>query len=400
MLKKMDRSFFEFAITLYVPGFFINLGFSLASPILPLYAKSFDIPIALAAMVTTMNALGRISSDIPLGTLCDRIGRRPLAIFGPLLVAVSAILSGLVQNFYQLLVCRFITGSGMAMWTVARQAMIADNVDLSIRGRVLSTFQGINMIGSAAGPAIGGIIAEFYGYRVPFFFYGSSVLVSLIVSFLFVKESSSQVNLYKKAAIRTDIRKLLGYLTFPILIAAFANLCNHMRGSARGFILPLHASINIGLSPGEIGLALSASTIVNILMVFPGGYIVDKLGRKIALVPSLVLAGIVFFLFPFTTDFTSVILIAAALGAAQGIGGGATMTIATDLAPEEMRGQFLGLWNTIGDVGNAIGPLILGILADGFGLIVPFYFISALMILAASTTQIFVKETLKASALN
>ncbi|MFH0896997.1 MAG: MFS transporter, partial [Candidatus Bathyarchaeota archaeon] len=360
-----------------------------------LYATSFGISIALAAMVTTMNALGRISSDIPLGTLCDRIGRRPLAIFGPLLVAVSAVLSGLVQNFYQLLVCRFVTGSGMAMWTVARQTMIADSVDPSIRGRVLSTFQGVNMIGSAAGPAIGGIIAEFYGYRMPFFFYGASVLVSLIVSFLFVKESSNPVHLNKKAAIGTDMRKLLGYLTFPILIAAFANFSNHMRNSARGFILPLYAGINLGLSPGEIGLALSASTVMNICMVFPGGYIVDKLGRKVALVPSFVLAGIVYLFFPFTTDFTSIILTSIALGGAQGIGGGATMTIATDLAPEEMRGQFLGLWNTIGDVGNAIGPLILGIMADTFSLVTPFYFIGALMVIAACTTQVFVKETLE-----
>jgi len=395
MLKKMDKRFFEFAITLYVPGFFINLGFSLVSPILPLYATSFDIPIALAAMVTTINALGRISCDIPLGTLCDRMGRRPLAIFGPLLVAVSAILSGLVQDFYQLLTCRFITGSGMAMWTVARQAMIADNVDTSIRGRVLSTFQGANMIGSAAGPAIGGIIAEFYGYRMPFFFYGAFVLVSLIVSFLFVKESSNSIHREERLTKGTGMRRLLAYFTFPILIAAFANFSNHMRNSARGFILPLHSSINLGLSPGEIGLALSASTVMNICMIFPGGYIIDKFGRKVALVPSLVLTGIVYFFFPFTTDFISVIITAAALGLAQGIGGGATMTIASDLSPEEIRGQFLGLWQTIGDVGNAIGPLILGIMADSYGLMVPFYFISTLMMVTAITTQIFVKETLK-----
>jgi hypothetical protein len=133
--------------------------------------------------------------------------------------------------------------------------MIADNVDVSIRGRVLSTFQGANMIGSAAGPAIGGIIAELYGYRMPFFFYGAFVLVSLIVSFLFVKESSNPIHQEERSTVGTDMRRLLAYFTFPILIAAFANFSNHMRNSARGFILPLHASINLGLSPGEIGLA-------------------------------------------------------------------------------------------------------------------------------------------------
>ena len=396
MLSKMDRSFLEFAITLYIPGFFINLGFSIVSPILPSYATSFGIPLSLASMVTTMNALGRISSDIPLGTLCDRIGRRPLAIFGPLLVASSAILSGLVVDFYQLLACRFITGVGMAMWMVARQAVIADSVDPSIRGKVMSTFQGINMIGSAAGPAIGGFVAEIWGPRMPFFFYGGSVMVSLVMSYLMVKESSSKERREEPHEVMADMRRLLAYLTFPIMMAAFAQFVNNMRFSVRGFMLPIYyGETNINLSYGEIGLIMSASTITNIMMVLPGGYIVDRFGRKVALVPSLLLTGIVFSLFPLTTDFTTAIITSAALGLVTGIGGGATMTIASDLAPADIRGQFLGFWQTIGDVGGAIGPVVLGLLADASGLSMPFYVVGALMIVAASTTQLFVKETLQ-----
>jgi len=397
MLSKMDRTFLEFAITLYIPGFFINLGFSIVGPILPDYALSFGIPLGLASMVTTMNALGRISSDIPLGTICDRIGRRPLAILGPLLVASSAILSGLVMDFYQLLACRFITGVGMAMWMVARQAMIADSVDPSIRGKVMSTFQGINMIGSAAGPAIGGFVAEIWGTRMPFFFYGGSVLVSLVMSYLMVKESSTREMHEEKHAVMTDMRKLLAYLTFPIMMAAFAQFVNHVRFAVRGFMMPIYyGETNIGLSYGEIGLIMSISTITNIMMVLPGGYIVDKFGRKIALVPSLLMTGIVFALIPLTTDFTTAIIASAALGLVTGIGGGATMTIASDLAPPGIRGQFLGFWQTIGDVGGALGPLILGLLADASGLSMPFYVVGALMIVAAGTTQLFVRETIPA----
>jgi len=346
-------------------------------------------------MATTANALGRILSDIPLGNLCDRAGRRPLTILGPLLVTVSAILSGVAQNFYELLLYRFLTGVAMAMWMVARQAIIADTIDPSIRGRVMSTFQGVNMIGSAAGPAFGGIIAEFWGYRAPFFFYATSTFIALVASLLFIKESAPVSQRENRTTLKANARKLLGLLTFPILMAAFTNFTNHIRFSARALLFPLYGNNILNLTPGEIGLVMAASTLANVLVVIPGGYIVDKYGRKAGLVPAFILTGAVFALFPLSTDFMSAVFISTLLGVASGIGGGATMAIAADLSPEGLRGFFLGFWQTVGDAGSAVGPVTLGVVADLYGLVSPFYATAALMLFTAGTTQLFVKETLK-----
>ena len=89
------------------------------------------------------------------------------------------------------------------------------------------------------------------------------------------------------------------------------------------------------------------------------------------------------------------VLFSVLLGIASGLGGGATQTMAADLAPEGYRGYFLGFWTTIGDFGSAIGPVALGMIADAYGLIVPFYSVGGLMVFTACTTQLFVKETLK-----
>jgi len=394
MLSKIDRNLLSFAVSLYIPGFFINLGWGIVSPILPIYAESFGVPYALVAMVTTANALGRLAFDIPLGAICDRVGRRPLSVGGPLLVTLFALLSGIAQNFYELLFYRAMTGCAMSMWMIARQALIADSIDRSIRGRILSTFQGVNMIGSAAGPAVGGIIAEIWGMRAPFFFYAASTFVSLIACLLLVRETS-QKNRSTAENRRTGLRQVLGFLTFPILAAAFTNFANHIRFSARGVLVPLYGHDILGMSSGEIGLVLSISTLANVLMVVPGGYVVDKFGRKAALVPAFVLTGLVFALFPFATDFVSVASVSFMLGVASGIGGGATMTVAADLSPENQRGFFLGFWQTVGDLGSAVGPVALGIIADLQGLITPFYATAILMLFTAAITQLFVKETLE-----
>jgi len=396
-IGKLDRSFLNFALSLYVPSFFIQLGWGLVTPIMPLYARSFGIPYALVAMVTTANAIGRLCSDIPLGTIADRKGRRPLTIIGPLLVVVSAIFSGLAQSFYELLAYRVLTGIGMSMWMIARQAMIADSVDPSIRGRVISTFQGVNMLGSAAGPAVGGIIAELWGIRSPFFFYAGSTFVSFLACLFFIKETmpKHQEGRERKLAQKVNVRTILGLLTFPIMMAAFTNFTNHIRFAARGVLIPIYGGDVLCLTTGEIGLVLSASTFANLLMVIPGGYIVDKWGRKAGLVPAFVLTGAIFALFPFAKDFTSITIVSALIGVASGIGGGATMAIAADLAPEDFRGFFMGFWTTIGDIGSAVGPVIIGLVADMYQIAMSFYVTAFLMFLTAATTQLFVKETLK-----
>ncbi len=395
MLSKIDKSFLSFALSLYIPGFFINLGWGIVSPILPIYAESFGVPYALVAMVTTANALGRLAFDLPLGALCDRVGRRPLSIAGPLLVTVFAILSGVAQSFYELLFYRAMTGVAMSMWMIARQAIIADSIDHSIRGRVLSTFQGVNMLGSAAGPGVGGIVAELWGMRAPFFFYAASTFISLVACLLLVKEPPQNKRMQGREQMHANMRQILSFLTFPILIAAFTNFTNHIRFAARGVLVPLYANDVLHMSTGEIGLVLSASTFANVLMVVPGGHIVDKYGRKLALVPAFVLTGAVFALFPFAQDFASMALVSFLLGVASGIGGGATMAIAADLSPEGSKGFFLGFWQTVGDLGSAVGPVALGFIADLYGLVSPFYTTTALMLLAATTTQLFVRETLR-----
>jgi MFS family permease len=165
------------------------------------------------------------------------------------------------------------------------------------------------------------------------------------------------------------------------------------RFSARAILIPLYGSNILNLTSGEIGFVLSASTLTNVLMVVPGGYVVDRYGRKRGLVPAFIFTGLAFALFPASREFSGAFLTSLLLGVASGLGGGATMALAADLSPADARGFFLGFWNAVGDLGNAIGPVILGLTADIYGMIAPFYLVTFLMLLSALTTQLFVKET-------
>jgi len=290
-------------------------------------------------------------------------------------------------------------GAGMSMWMIARQAMIADSIDPSIRGRIMSTFMSVNMIGSATGPTFGGIIYDLWkDYRAPFFFYAASTFASFITCFLLVKET---VPIKDEKAIavgdqqpRHEMMDVLKYVNFMIIIAAFSSFSNSVRFSARGLLVPLFGINVLFLSATEVGLILSFCTVLNVIIAMPGGLIVDKYGRKVGITLSLFTSALSYALIPFSIDFLSFLLLVAIQGVAGGIGGGATMALAADLAPPHLRGEFLGFWTMVGDLGAAIGPIMCGVLADLYNLSSSFYGTAILIAAGGVTTQLFVKETL------
>ncbi|TRO47538.1 MFS transporter, partial [Candidatus Bathyarchaeota archaeon] len=78
-------------LSIYVPSFFNMVGMSIVSPILPIYSRSFGVSYAIASLAISMNAFGRLMTDIPVGVASDRWGRRPMMLAGTLIITVMAL---------------------------------------------------------------------------------------------------------------------------------------------------------------------------------------------------------------------------------------------------------------------------------------------------------------------
>ena len=89
-------------LTLYFPAFVLALGYSIATPAIPVFAKSFDTGFAVAALVIVVHALGGLIAAVPTGFLLDRLGRRPILFAGPMLMAGSSWLTAMAHSFPEL----------------------------------------------------------------------------------------------------------------------------------------------------------------------------------------------------------------------------------------------------------------------------------------------------------
>ena len=163
--------------------------------------------------------------------------------------------------------------------------------------------------------------------------------------------------------------------------------------AARQILIPLYGAL-IGLDAAQIGLIYSLSSLVDFLMFYPAGHIMDNFGRKWTAAPCMTLLAMALMLMPAVNGFYGLLAIGMLSGFGNGWGTGVVMTLGSDLAPAGRRGEFLGVWRLISDLGMAGGPLLVGILTKISTLAAATYAVAGTGFLGLFVLLVYVRETL------
>jgi MFS family permease len=163
----------------------------------------------------------------------------------------------------------------------------------------------------------------------------------------------------------------------------------------RGTIIPLYGADVLGLDVETIGFIVSIAAAIDMSLFLPTGWIMDRLGRKAAVVPAFAIMGLGMVGVALAGDTTGLIIAAILMGVGNGLSSGSMMTLGADLAPKEGRGEFLGVWRFIGDIGATGGPLVVGNVAEMFSLSMAALAMAAAGVVASGTFFFLVPETLK-----
>lgn len=379
-------------LPVYVPTFLLSLGEGLLLPILPVYALTFDVSFAMAALVIAAAGIGTMLADVPAGLVIGRLGLKPTMLIGAGLTAAAMLALAFAQVFPELIIYRLIAGVGTAMWGLSRHAFITESIDPRERGRAISVFGGINRIGMFGGPAVGGFIGQAIGLTASFYVAGVLAVIALAISVIYVKDT--RVVVHSSRSVRWGlVGALLREKRGDLTAASVAQICGQMIRSGRQAIIPFYGATVLGLNVAEIGTIQTASSLVDMALFIPAGYIMDRYGRKFTSVPSFALMGVGMAMIPLAGGFLSLTAIAMLIGVGNGLGSGAMMTLGADLAPKGATGEFLGLWRLVGDSGRASGPVVVGSMTDATGFTATAIALGGVGVLAALTLALLVKET-------
>ncbi|HEY4204767.1 MAG TPA: MFS transporter, partial [Xanthobacteraceae bacterium] len=138
-------------------------------PALPGLATSFDSDISLVQMTVSLYMVGIACSQIIMGPLSDRYGRRPVLIGGLGLMVLATIGGIFAQTLPQLILARFLQALGGASGMVISRAIIRDIYERDRVASMISLVIAVMMIAQMLSPLAGGLIEISLGWRSIFY---------------------------------------------------------------------------------------------------------------------------------------------------------------------------------------------------------------------------------------
>ncbi len=365
------------------------LGIGIIMPVLPLYAKSLGATAFMVGLLSSAFALSRLFFAPYIGSMSDSYGKKRLLVIGLSLYIVFSVAYVLASDVTWLFVIRFIEGFASAMVTPVAQAYIGDIVPKGKEGEYMNLFTISLFAGNAIGPFLGGYLSDVFSFSMPFYAMGGMALIALLMVIFFVPEIKATHSKKQKnsGAIRKVLKdsKMLGVL-FYILFRSFYRF---------GFntFLPL---LVIGfMSKTDIGLLLSAYMVSGSLLQYPMGKLSDSYPRfkiPFVLIGSLLSAVSMVLIFPFYKNIPMLYILSLSMGGFSALARSSVIAIRTERGRELGMGTVTGSFASFQALGQIMGPIVLGIFVDLFGLPSVFLMGGSIGIFGAVLSYVFIRD--------
>ncbi len=377
-------------LAIYVPTVITSVCDGVLTATLPLFVASLESSLALVGLALAGEAVGTLIGDVPAGWFVDRASPKAALLLGGTLVATAVLATAAARDLRVVLALRVLAGVGIALFNLARHSYLAQATRSGGRGRLIALYGGVNRFGSFAGPALGGGAAALFGLGAPLVLYaalmlGAVALVALSLPGVPAAAPRARGGEAARRAMRASVPALLN--------AGLGQVLGQAVRAGRRVLLPLFGSQVLGLDPLQVGIVVSAGGLADMSLSYPAGWLMDRRGRKAAIVPSFLVTGLALALVPLAGGFWALVGVSVLVGVGNGLGSGTMMTLAADLAPREAASTFLGWWRLIGDAGMVGGPVVVGLVAQAAALGPAAVAVGALGVLAAGWFGSRVPET-------
>lgn len=368
-----------------------ELGFATVIPLLPLYLKErLGASATLVGVVVATFAATETVFKTTWGGLADRIGRRPVIIWGLLFSSVAPVLMTLLRSPWLFVPLRLIDGMGSAaVWPVAA-AIMADRTEGKRRATAMGTLNMFFLSGLAFGPSVGLFVSGFLGgYRWGFYLASALLLAAAGLAMVVIRDedhhhhelSHLPPGAWASGFIQSVRRSPL---LLSMLLVAFVQMIGV---GLLAPILVIYAHEVVHLSDQLIGTLFLAMVLAVALASVPGGRMADRIGRPRTVIWGMVMASVGMWLLPFAGNMLILALAALLLGGSYAVSSPAWLALMSEAAPRGSTGMVMGASETAQGAGLVIGPLLGGMLYDGLGPHAPF--VGSAVLLTAGTALAF-----------
>ncbi len=357
--------------SLVIGNLFLLLFLGLAdnqmiAALLPSLVSSFDISVATAGLLVVVYSVAAALSAFFSGTLSDHYGRRRFLLAGVVLFAVASWAAAESRTFREFMLARAVTGLAAGTLSTCSITYAADWFAYNVRGRAIGLISSAYFAAPILGVPIAAQIADHFGWRRAFLFFGALAAIAMFVSISLPKERLSPLPSTEK--LRSTVEAFRSFLsrrdTAAALVIAFL-----VSGGLVGFLTYIGQWLNIrfGLPTRTIGWVFMLGGIVAVGTAPLGGIVSDRWGkRNISIASNVLLAVAVAFVpfFPWGLGLLAVFAFAS-LGAA--FRQGPLTALMTELVPAAQRGSFIASRNISSQLGIGVAAYVGGLLFQHYG---------------------------------
>jgi MFS transporter, DHA1 family, multidrug resistance protein len=190
-------------------------------PALPMLATIFGRDIGVAQMTVSLYMVGIACSQIVMGPLSDRFGRRPVLLAGLTLMVAASVACIFAESLPQLIAARFLQALGGASGMVTSRAIIRDLYSRERISSMISLVIAVMMIAQMLAPLTGGLLETALGWRSIFYIITAASLATTVAIALALPETRRLRT--QAGGFRGDVRHLLtsrafiGYMLCQVL---------------------------------------------------------------------------------------------------------------------------------------------------------------------------------------
>ncbi len=368
-------------ITLLLALFIAFLGVGIIAPIIPIYAMDLGATGVTLGLMIAAFSISQGALQPVVGNLSDRKGRKRFLVAGLSIYVVVGFTYTLATSVEHLILIRLFNGVGSAMIAPIVMAYIGDLAPEGQEGKYMGMLNIALFAGIGAGPMLGGVFRDVMGINSTFYAMSALTAASLGLILALLPPERSDRKIQSTTGLLTKLRQMLhSSRVIGILLPRMGTMIIMVPTLA---FLPILMDQLMGATGIEIGIVISARTIVNAGLQTPFGRMADRHNKVALILTGCLIASTCVFLMPFAADFLQLVWLSVCMGIGEALVWPTLGAIAVEEGHRYGQGSIMGVFNMAMSVGILMGSLVAGSFMDLFGLEYVFYTTSVILVVSA-----------------
>ncbi|NLL27443.1 MAG: MFS transporter [Bacteroidales bacterium] len=375
-------------------SFFTDTSTKMVYSVMPLFLLSIGASKTAISLIegiaeSTASLLKAIS-----GYWSDKIGKnKPFMIIGYGITAIITPLYAIARIPIQILFFRFFERIGKGLRAAPRDSLISSSITKNEAGKTFGFQKAMDNSGAILGPLIAFLLLSVFSLNYSYIFLIATIpaILGVLTIIFFIKD----VNKVKKETTnKISLKKLPKKFYFFLIIIFVFTL-----GNSADALLLVKTS-ETGIDKSYVPFMYMIFNTVSVLLAIPIGKLSDKIGREKLIILGFLVYAIVYYLFGRFNSINVFIFLFMLYGFYSALTDGSQKAMISDIVSKDLKGTGFGLYHAVLGITLLPASLIAGLLYDNVNSNAPFYFGSAMALIAAILMIVFTVVDKKKQKLN